>query len=73
MPTHEDHILHILSEAPEPLLPSEIAGRLNREFQRDAFAPMDIVKRLQGMRQKVEKLTDGRWRLKRSRREERVA
>jgi|GEM_PF-4427577 len=65
MPIHEEHILRILSEAPEPLFPSEIADRLNRELRLDAFAPMDIVKRLQNMGERVARLADGRWRLKR--------
>jgi len=65
MPTHEEHILHILREAPEPLFPSEIAARLNRELQLDAFAPMDIVKRLQNMGERVARVADGRWTVKR--------
>ena len=73
---HQDvqEILRILAESQEPLHTSEITKCLNRELQMlNAYQPIDVVKRLQGMRQKVDKLTDGRWRLKRSRREERVA
>jgi hypothetical protein len=32
MPSHEEHILRILGEATDPLFPSEIAERLNREL-----------------------------------------
>jgi len=63
-------MLRILEEASEPLNSSEIAKRLNRALGLEgAYKPVDAVKLLQGMRQKIEKLADGRWRLKRSRRE----
>ena len=74
MPTHEQYILHILGESSEPLHSSVIAKRLNRTLGSEgAYSPTDVVKRLQGMRQKVDRLADGRWRLKRSRREVRSA
>jgi len=66
MSTHEDIILRILGAASEPLHCSEIADRLNRELRLDAvYHPVDVVKRLQGMREKVVKTSDGRWKLKR--------
>ena len=73
-PTHDEIIVHILAGSQEALDITEITKRLNQKVEeRGAYQPIDVVKRLQGMRQKVERLTDGRWRLKRSRREERAA
>jgi len=66
MPTHEEHILRILSEATEPLFPSEIADRLNRELvARAACTSTEIVWRLNGLSEEVAQMPDGRWMPKR--------
>jgi predicted Zn-ribbon and HTH transcriptional regulator len=66
MPTHEEHILRILGEATEPLFPSEIAERLNRELgPAGAYTSLEIVARLKRMSDQVVQTPDGRWMLKR--------
>ncbi len=65
MRTHEEHILRILREASEPLFPSEIAERLNRELGGSAYTRMEVVYGLQSLENVVAVLLDGRWRLKR--------
>ena len=66
MPTHEEHILRILSEAAEPLFPSEITDRLNRELGPGAaYTTTEIVWRLNGVGEEVAQMPDGRWTLKR--------
>jgi hypothetical protein len=65
MPTHEQHISRILAEATEPLFPSEITDRLNRELGAGSpYTMTEIVKRLQALQQ-VTQTPDGRWTLKR--------
>ena len=65
MPTHEQHILRILGEATEPLFPSEITDRLNRELGAGSpYTMRETVKRLQAM-EDVAQLRDRRWTLKR--------
>ena len=65
MPTYEQHILLILGEATEPLSPSEITDRLNRELGAGSpYTVTEIVKRLKAS-EEVTKLPDGRWTLKR--------
>ena len=50
MPSHEHHILRILGEATEPLFPSEIAERLNRELgAADVYTSLEIAARLKHM------------------------
>ena len=66
MPTHEEHILRILSEANEPLFPSEIAARLNHELgPGSAYTTREVVTRLWDLAKDVTQTTDGRWMLKR--------
>jgi len=66
MPTHEEHILRILSEAAEPLFPSAITDRLNRELVAGAaYTTTEIVWRLNGLGDEVAQMPDGRWILKR--------
>jgi hypothetical protein len=65
MPTHEEHILRILGEATEPLFPSEITDRVNRELGAGSpYTMTEIVKRLQVL-EEVTQIPDGRWILKR--------
>ena len=65
MSTHEEHILRILGEATEPLFPSEITDRLNRELGAGSPPTMtEIVKRLQVLEEATQ-VPDGRWTLKR--------
>jgi hypothetical protein len=66
MPTHEEHILRILGEATEPLFPSEITDRLNRELGAGSppYTMTEIVKRLQVL-EEITQIPDGRWILKR--------
>ena len=72
MPTDDEHILRILGEATEPLFPSEITDRLNRERGKGAPHSMTkVVMRLQSLGKRVAQLPDGRWTLNR-RRVERV-
>jgi len=67
MPTHEEHILRILGEAQEPLYPSEIAERLNRELGPvGAFTAVEIVNRLQALGNQVSQVGEGGWTLKES-------
>jgi hypothetical protein len=65
MPTPEEHILRVLSEASEPLYSSDIAASLNHELGEQAYGPMDVVKRMQGMADQVIQSSDGRWTSKR--------
>jgi hypothetical protein len=66
MPTHEEHILRILGEAIEPLFPSEITDRLNRELGGGtAYRMTEVVLRLSGLKEHASQLRDGRWTLKR--------
>jgi len=66
MPTHEEHILRILGDATEPLFPSEITDRLNRELVAGAaYTTTEIVWRLKGLSEEVAQTPDGRWMLKR--------
>ena len=66
MPTHEEHILRILGEATDPLFPSEITDRLNREVGAGAaYTTTKIIWRLNGVDEEVAQMPDGRWMLKR--------
>ncbi len=66
MPSHEEHILRILGEAADPLFPSEIAERLNRELgPSGAYTSLEIVARLKHLSDQVAQTPDGRWMLKR--------
>ena len=66
MPTHEEHILRILGEATDPLFPSEITDRLNREVGAGAaHTTTKIIWRLIGVDEEVAQMPDGRWILKR--------
>jgi len=65
MPTPEEDILRVLSEASEPLYSSEIAARLNHELGEQAYWPMDVVKRMNAMADQVIQSSDGRWTMKR--------
>jgi predicted Zn-ribbon and HTH transcriptional regulator len=66
MPTHEEHIMRILGETTEPIFPSEIAERLNRELgPAGAYTSLEIVARLKRMSDQAAQLSDGRWMLKR--------
>ena len=61
----ERYILSILGEATDPLFPSEITERLNRELGAGASYTMtEVVMRLKTLGQKVQQLADGRWTLK---------
>lgn len=66
MPTHEEHILRILREATEPLFPSEITERLNRELGAEAaaYTVTEVAARLWRFTDQLEQLPDGRWTLK---------
>jgi repressor of nif and glnA expression len=65
MPTHDEHILRILGEATEPLFPSEITDRLNRERGGGgAYTMTKVVMRLKNLDERVAQLSDGRWTLK---------
>jgi hypothetical protein len=64
MPTSEEHILRILSEAKEPLFASEIADHLNREL-RTRYTNTGTVELLKRLPEQVAQLPDGRWMLKR--------
>jgi hypothetical protein len=61
MRTHEERILRILGKAVEPLFTSEITERCGKE----RYTMSEISTRLQGLREQVTQLTDGRWMLKR--------
>jgi plasmid replication initiation protein len=66
MPTHEEHIIGILSEATEPLFASEIAERLNLQLRpAAAYTTIGVVRLLQGLHEQAVQLADGRWMLKR--------
>ena len=64
--SEEDVILRILSDAVEPLFPSEIADSLNREFNgKSVYTMTQVVMRLQKLGKIVVQVPDGRWTLKR--------
>ena len=66
MPTHEEHILRILSGATEPLFTSEIAERLNLQLRpAAAYTTVEVGRVLQGLHEQAVQLADGRWMLKR--------
>jgi hypothetical protein len=66
MPSHEQHILRILGEATDPLFPSEIAERLNRELgAAGVYTSLEIAARLTHMSDQAAQVPDGRWMLKR--------
>ena len=66
MPTLDEHIVRILSEASEGLFASEITELLNKELRPDkAHTTPEVTKHLKGMSDKVAQLPDGRWMLKR--------
>lgn len=64
--SEEDEILRILSDAVEPLFPSEIADSLNRELNgKSVYTMTQVVMRLQKLGKIVVQVPDGRWTLKR--------
>jgi hypothetical protein len=64
MPIRNEDILRILREASDPLFPSEVTVRLNKEF--DAGTMVDeVAKRLIKIKEGIVQLPDGRWTLKR--------
>jgi hypothetical protein len=66
MPTLEEHILRILGEATEPLFPSEITERLNRELGAEAtYTVTEVAACLWRFTDQLGQLPDGRWTLKR--------
>lgn len=66
MRTHEERILRIHGKAVQPLFTSEITERLNYELGgKERYTMTEISMRLQGLREQVTQLTDGRWMLKR--------
>ena len=70
MPTDDENLLDILGEATEPLYPSEITDRLNRERGKGGLRSMtQVVMRLQSLGKRVVQLNDGRWTLNRRRTE----
>ena len=65
MLSYEDHILRILGEATDPLFPSEITERLNRELGAEAaYSTSEVSARLWKLAERLEQLADGRWTLK---------
>jgi hypothetical protein len=66
MATHEEHILRVLGEATEPLFPSEITERLNRELVGETpCTTTEVALHLNSLNQQVIQASDGRWMLKR--------
>jgi hypothetical protein len=64
MPTPEELILSILSEAAEPLFASEIAERLNLQLRPAvAYTTIEVGRVLQGLREQAVLLADERWML----------
>ena len=62
MPGLEAHIWRILSEVQEPIYPSEIAERLNKEVgPTGAYTTVEVVKSLQSLGDRVTQLPDGGW------------
>ena len=58
--------MRILSQAPEPLFPSQIAELLNQELRLGAaYTATDVATRLLTLEGKISRLADGRWMLKR--------
>jgi hypothetical protein len=64
MPIRDEDILRILREETEPLFPSEITVRLNREFGTGCTVD-EVATRLTSLTKDVALLPDGRWTLKR--------
>ena len=65
MPTHEERILRILSEAQEPLYASEIADRMNKDVgPKAAYTAIEVVNRLQNLGEQVVQLPEGGWTLR---------
>ncbi|MDP9159294.1 MAG: hypothetical protein M3O09_03575 [Acidobacteriota bacterium] len=65
MRTSEEDILRILSDATEPLFPSEITDSLNRELNgKSVYTMTQVVMRLQKLGKIVVQVPDGRWTLK---------
>lgn len=65
MTFNEEHLLRILSEATDALYSSEIAVRANLELPSEAHCqPVDVVKLMLNMNDRVGQLSDGRWTLK---------
>jgi hypothetical protein len=62
MPTPEEQILSILSEAAEPLFASEIGERLNLQLRPAvAYTTIEVGRVLQGLREQAVLLADERW------------
>jgi hypothetical protein len=61
----EGYILRILSEARDPLFPSEVTERVNYELTCGApYTMTEVAMRLMTMNRAVNQLPDGRWTLK---------
>lgn len=66
LPTLDEHILRLLDEGPEALFASEIAERLNKGLRPDsAYTTVEVAKHLKDMSDRVARLPDERWMLKR--------
>lgn len=66
MRTNEEEILRVLSDAMEPLFPSEITDSLNRELNgKSVYTMTQVVVSLQKLGRIVVQVPDGRWTLKR--------
>lgn len=64
MADHDLAILRILGEAQEPLYPSEIAERLNRELgPPGTYTAVDVVNRLLTLDNRVVQAPEGGWML----------
>jgi hypothetical protein len=62
----EHYILRILSDAKDPLFPSEITARVNYELMSGTpYSMTEVAIRLMNMDSEVDQLPDGRWALKR--------
>jgi hypothetical protein len=62
----EQYILRILSDAKDPLFPSEITERVNYELMSGTpYSMTEVAIRLMNMESEVDQLPDGRWALKR--------
>jgi hypothetical protein len=64
---HEEQLLRVLGEVPEPLFPPEITDRLNRELGGETrYTLSEVVILLRRLSEKlVEQTSDGRWTLRR--------
>jgi hypothetical protein len=61
----EGYILRILSEARDPLFPSEVTERVNYELVCGApYTMTEVAMRLMTMNRAVGQLSDGRWTLR---------